>query len=566
MAAAEEERFTGIKHDPSLPVNALRFCLDKGKISICDIDAIAFFEDPVKKLGRQIWMQLNHPDRLFNQKMDPGRPSREIKNILGYEGKILFYDHHMSHAASAFYFSGFPEAAVLTVDGVGEWATTSFGKCSDTEIDLFKTVDFPHSIGLLYSTLTSFLGFSINDAEYKVMGLAPYGNLQYLPLLRKLIDIDVRGGFRLNLKYFDFITGKRMFTDELIELLGVDPRKPESVISKVHQDIASSLQVLLEEVLLELCSQLYAEVPSRNLCMAGGVALNCVANGKIRKNSSFRNFFVQPAASDAGGALGAAAMAQVELTGKRPTDGVMRSVQLGPHFDSNEVTRFIVESEITAENFVGQQRAMIDQVVQLLIDQKVLGWYQGSIEFGPRALGSRSIIADPRNPGMRDKINASVKKRESFRPFAPSVLYEESKDHFELDQPSPFMLETCQVRSKIHLPAITHVDGSARVQTVHSDICPLYYELIESFFEKSGCPIHLNTSFNLRGEPIVLTPFDAFWCFVRSDLDYLVMGEYIIGRDQIPESWERMRTEWNDKNGRLRDSNSEVSHLTYTFF
>jgi carbamoyltransferase len=530
VAAAQEERFTKKKADPSMPVNAMNFCLNEGNISILDVDVVAYYEDPVKKLSRQLWSGHDFLDNIMRGKMDPGRPEAEIRKLLGYQGEIRFYEHHLSHAASSYYFSGFDQAALLTIDGVGEWATTTYGYASKNKLDLFEEVDFPDSLGLLYASITSFLGFKVNGGEYKVMGLAPYGNPVYVEKLRKLIRSGQGGSYSLDLRYFDFINGSRMFSDELSDLLGIRPRNPESDILKQHTDLARSLQVVLEEILIEKARYLYDNTNSKNLCMAGGVALNCVANSKILRNTRFESLYVQPASNDAGCALGAAALAYVEMVGDTGKIEKMEHVYYGPEYSNAEIGKLLDATSLKYETF-DDQGQLLKEVAQDLANGKVIGWFQGKMEFGPRSLGARSILADPRDGEMRNRINAMVKKREMFRPFAPSVLEEKAAEHFDLDHVSPFMLETCPVISKLDLPAITHVDLSARVQTVSEKTNFLYAALIREFEKLTGCPIVLNTSFNVRGQPIVNTPGDAITCFLMSGIDCLVIGDFIIRKE-----------------------------------
>lgn len=564
VAATEEERLTRRKHDPSLPVNAFLYCLEKGNISITEVDRIAFYENPQKKLSRQLWATLpdipsKNPVNLF--RYDATRVEREIRERLGFEGPIDFIDHHHSHAASSFYYSGFAESAVLTVDGVGEWATTTYGRGSDEGVEIFEEVDFPHSIGLLYSTITSYLGFKVNDAEYKVMGLAPYGKPNHKDKIYQLLTLDEGGQYRLNMEYFDFVKGKQMFSDKLVELFGRPQRVAESPLEPFHMDVAKSLQEVLEEFLLQKAAYLKTRVDSDNLCMAGGVALNCVANGRLLKEGPFKNIFVQPASSDAGSALGAAAVSHHRLTGERPRQDRLKQVFLGPSFDAAEVKAICDAAELDAHH-CEDKREVAARTADYLAQGKVIGWYQGAIEFGPRALGARSILADPRGDDKRDLINASVKKRESFRPFAPAVLKEYTTEHFDMSHESPFMLETCQVASDLPLPAITHVDGSARVQTVDSQHNPLFAELLQAFNERTGCPILLNTSFNLRSEPIVLTPIDALLCFIRSKIDILVMENTILTRAQITPFLASMGEIYASHQA---GQQSAVSEIAYTF-
>jgi carbamoyltransferase len=562
VAAVQEERFSRVKHDPTIPRAAFAYCLKQGGISIADVDCVAYYEDPVAKLDRQLWMGLPQlpsmaPEALF--RLDPARAEREIRELLGFEGDIQLVPHHLSHAASSFFFSGFDDAAILVVDAVGEWATTSLGRGAGSSLEILDEVRFPDSLGLLYSTITSYLGFEVNDAEYKVMGLAPYGQPLHLDKLMRLVELRPDGKFRLNLEYFDFMGGSRMYSEALCELLGAPPRAAESEIPQFAKDVARSLQVLLEKLLLQLATQLHRVVPSKNLCMAGGVALNCVANAAVLRDGPFDRLFVQPAAGDAGGALGAAAIAHVTRSGQRPEIGRLEDVYLGPRYRANEVAALLEATPLSFDDFRGRERELLSTVADRLVDGKVIGWFHGGMEFGPRALGARSIIADPRRDEMRDRINALVKMREAFRPFAPAVLVEAASEHFDLDHPSPFMLETCQVKSSIRLPAITHVDGSARVQTVDARVSPRFHALITEFDRRTGCPILLNTSFNLRGEPIVCSPTDALLCFLRSDIDCLVLEDFIIDRAGVPAAW----TSWYRRTG---PSARAVSDIVYTLF
>jgi carbamoyltransferase len=541
-AAAQEERFSRVKHDKALPRRAFRFCLQQAGLTISDIDCVAYYEDPCRKLSRQIWMGLvpdlsaERRDALVTR-LSASLPQHAIRQLLGYEGPIEIADHHLSHAASSYYFSGFEEAAILTVDGVGDWPTTTYGVGRGAEIQRFEQVDFPHSLGFFYSAITSYLGFEVNEGEYKVMGLAPYGKPRYVDHLRQLVESGPGGQYRLNLKYFAFLNEDRMYSEELSRLLGHAPRSPESEIRPFDEDLARSLQVVLEEILLEKVRYLGEIAASDNLCMAGGVALNCVANSRILNEGPFKRLFVQPAAGDAGGAIGAAAIAHVRLTGGAPVRKRLAHVYLGPGISSSEAHRMLAASSTRFRDYRGKESELIRFTVDRLVQGEVVGWCQGRMEFGPRALGARSILADARRPDMRDRINALVKMREAFRPFAPAVLETKSELNFQLDHASPFMLETCQVRPGMALPAITHVDGSARVQTVDPETNPRFAALLEEFYRRTGCPVLLNTSFNMRGEPIVCSILDAIMCFVRSRIDLLVVGDFAIGRGDIPLLW-----------------------------
>ena len=562
VAAAEEERFSRVKHDPRLPVSAFRWCLRQGGVSIADLDCVAYYESPVKKLSRQLWAGIpaGAVDLAW---LDPGGPERAIREGLGFEGPILTFDHHLSHAASAFFFSGFPAAAVLTVDGVGEWATTTYGRAGGSAIEPFEEVEFPHSLGLLYSTLTSYLGFEVNDGEYKVMGLAPYGEPRYLAEMRQLVSSGSGGQYRLDLQYFDFIRGRCMYSDALPRLFGEPPRRRGSEITRFHQDVARSLQTVLEEILLAKVGYLHEQTGLPDLCMAGGVALNVVANGRIVREGPFARLFVQPAAGDSGGCLGAAALAWVELTGQRPGTGPRRQVYLGPAWSADEVAGLVAATGIAALDFRGRETDLLEAVVDRLVQGRVIGWFHGAMELGPRALGARSLLADPRAPGVRERLNRLVKKREAFRPFAPSVLAAHAGEHFDLGHPSPFMLETCRVISPLDLPAVTHVDGSARPQTVDAAEAPRYAALLEAFQRRTGCPALVNTSFNIRGEPIVRSPVDTLSCLGVSEIDCLVLEDFLIDRETIPANWAELLPAWRE---RARSGFGEtVSEDLYTF-
>jgi carbamoyltransferase len=537
VAAAEEERFSRNKHDAGIPKRAFNYCLEEGGLTIDDIDCVVYYEEPAKKLARQVWMMLSGglpAKKKILTRLDPHRPEREIREVLGYDGRIEYVGHHEAHAASTFYYSGFKDAAILTVDGVGEWDTTSYGRGNGNGLEILETVEFPHSLGLLYSTITGYLGFEVNEGEYKVMGLAPYGKPRHVDLIRKLIINQPGGQYLLDLRYFDFTSFKRMYSDEMLSLLGHPPREPKTEILDFHKDLARSLQYVLEEILMDKLQYLRQLTGVENLCMAGGVALNCVANGRIKREGPFKRMFVQPAAGDSGGALGAAAIAHTRLTnGKAESLSTLRHAYLGPAFSSEEVASFVESTGVAAQDFRGREAELLEGVAQRLAAGKIVGWFHGRMEFGPRALGARSILADPRGEKTQDRINSIIKQRESFRPFAPAVLEERAAAHFDLDHPSRYMLETCQVKSPIKLPAITHVDGSARVQTVDGDTNPRFARLLRAFERLTGCPILLNTSFNLNYEPIVCTPVDALICFIRSGLDVLVLEDFVIDRSGI---------------------------------
>ena len=563
IAAAEEERFSRNKHDAAIPKRAFNYCLEEGGLTIDEIDCVAYYEEPTKKLARQLWMMLPglSSEKKVLGRLDPRRPEREIREVLGYDGPIEYVGHHQAHAASTFYYSGFKEAAIFTVDGVGEWDTTSFGRGRGDDLELLETVEFPHSLGLLYSTITSYLGFEVNEGEYKVMGLAPYGKPRHVDLMRKLIINQPGGQYLLDLRYFDFTSFKRMYSDEMLSLFGHPPRPPRTEILDFHKDLARSLQDVLEEILMDKLTYLHEVSGIENLCMAGGVALNCVANGRIKREGPFKRMFVQPAAGDSGGALGAAAIAHKRRrNGKAESLSTFRHAYLGPAFSSEEVTSFVEATGIKARDFRGREAELLIAVARALTAGKIVGWFHGRMEFGPRALGARSILADPRGDTVQDRINSIIKQRESFRPFAPAVLEDRAAAHFDLDHPSRYMLETCQVKSPIKLPAITHVDGSARVQTVDEETNPRFARLLRTFERLTGCPILLNTSFNLNYEPIVCTPADALICFIRSGLDALVLEDYLIDRSAISALMEAILR----RGAQVRPA--AITFKTYTLF
>ncbi len=575
VAAAQEERFTRKKFDASYPRHAVEYCLKAGDVTLADVDYVAFYDKPFLKFERLLETYLTFSPRGFSSfRMALPLWLREklfLKSLLASELKALepnfdwdkrlaFSEHHLSHAASAFYPSPFQRAAVLTMDGVGEWATTSAGVGNGHELKIQKEINFPHSLGLLYAAFTYYTGFKVNSGEYKVMGLAPYGTPKYAQLIYdNLIDLKPDGSFRLNLDYFNYCTGLTMTNDRFDALFDGPPRMPAAPLEQRHMDLAASIQAVIEEAVLRLTRSLAVETGEANLCLAGGVALNCVANGKVLRDGKFDNIWVQPAAGDSGGALGAA-LTIYHLYADRPRtvantpDGMMGSY-LGPEFDDGE-TQTRLEAAGARYATLPRDR-LIDRTAQALADGKAVGWFQGRMEFGPRALGNRSILADPRDPRMQKKLNLKVKYRESFRPFAPSVLRERVSDWFDIDVDSPYMLMVAPVcerhrremtseeqqlfgidklnvpRSSI--PAVTHVDYSARVQTVHRETNPLYHDLISRFHALTGCPVLVNTSFNVRSEPIVCTPEDAFRCFMGSEIDVLAAGNcYLVKDEQDP--------------------------------
>ncbi len=606
VAAAQEERFTRIKHDPGFPVNAARYCLGEAQLSAADLDYVGFYDKPLLKFDRlletyldyaptgfssflkamPLWMRekLWMPDLIRTElAKTSGESDERAAKKLGrkFDWRLLFGDHHESHAASAFYPSPFEEAAILTIDGVGEWATSSLGVGKGNEITLLKELRFPDSLGLLYSAFTYYTGFRVNSGEYKVMGLAPYGEPKYVSLIKdKLLEIRDDGSLKMNHEYFGYAHGLRMTNKAFAKLLGGEPRKPESRITQREMDLARSIQVITEEVMLKMTNYAHRETGMKKLCMAGGVALNCVANGRVLREVTFEDIWIQPAAGDAGGALGIALAIWHRYLGKprmspeaagawqstRPTrntvagnglpayaDG-MKGSYLGPRFSDEEVESFLQSREVPYKKYSREELPRV--VAELLAAGKIAGLHQGRMEFGPRALGARSIIGDPRSPQMQATMNLKIKYRESFRPFAPSVLRERVADWFELDRESPYMLLVADVvpsrRRKLtaeeealwgidrlnvqrsQIPAVTHVDYSARIQTVRREENPLYWEIIDAFQKKTGCPIVVNTSFNVRGEPMVCSPEDSYRCFMRTQMDFLVLETCVLDKKDQP--------------------------------
>ncbi|MGD0169533.1 MAG: carbamoyltransferase [Smithella sp.] len=565
IAAAQEERFTRKKHDFSFPLNAIDYCLEAGKIKSESLDFIAFYDKPFVKFERILETYLAfapHGIQSFvmaiplwiKQKL---WMKEFIKKQLGYEGKIIFPEHHESHAASAFFASPFAQAAFLTIDGVGEWTTTSYGIGRNNQINILSEIHFPHSLGLLYSAFTYYTGFKVNSGEYKVMGLAPYGRPVYRDLiLSELIDLKEDGSFKLNMKYFNYCAGLTMTNRKFDKLFGGPPRKPESEVTQRDMDLACSIQDVTEKVMLRMARHIHRETKQKNLCLAGGVALNCVGNGKILREGPFDNIWIQPAAGDAGGALGAALFVWYQyLDNQRTIEGqkdFMKASCLGPEFSSSQLLHYFKTNNITYEELSSEQIPV--RIADLIAAQKTIGWFQGRMEFGPRALGARSIIGDARSSQMQEIMNLKIKFRESFRPFAPSVLREKAADYFNLDRESPYMMLVAPVKEnirremtpqeqayfgldKLHvarsvIPAVTHVDYSARVQTVTEETYALYYGMIKKFDEKYGTPVIINTSFNVRGEPIVCSPGDAYMCFMRTNMDYLIMGNYLLNKEK----------------------------------
>lgn len=540
VAAAQEERFTRLKHDAEFPVRAINYCLRQAGISVGELDYVGFYDKPFIKFERLLYTYLaTFPKSLpsFLKAMpvwlkDKLWIPQLIRNELDYDGPILFSEHHQSHAASAFLVSPFQEAAILTIDGVGEWETTTYGVGEGTTIRLLKRIHFPHSLGLLYSAFTYYLGFKVNSAEYKVMGLAPYGEpVYYDVIMNELIRPKEDGSYKMNMKYFGYDYGLTMTNGKFVRLFGRPRREPESAMDQFHKDMAASIQKVTDELMVRMANHLYEETKMKNLCLAGGVALNCVANSKILQRTPFEDLFIQPAAGDAGGAVGVAYHIFNSLL-KKERNFVWHDAFLGPEFSEDEIQEYLDGLGIEKVNYGREE--LLRETARLIAEQHVVGWFQGRMEWGPRALGNRSILADARNPENQSRVNLKIKFRESFRPFAPAVLMERSAEYFDLDRPSPYMLLTAQVREeKRHIPSVTHVDRSARLQTVAREENPMFYDLIREFERRTGCPVLINTSFNVRGEPIVCTPHDAFKCFMRTDMDYLVMGNAMLDKKKM---------------------------------
>jgi len=576
LSAIQEERISRKKHDPSFPRNSILFCIKEANISEKEIDYVVFYDKPFLKFERlletyfafaprgfrsfvssmPIWLK----EKLFQKNLI----IKELKKIFGkktiWKDRLLFSEHHLSHAASAFFVSPFKKAAILTMDGVGEWTTTSIAIGNENEIKILKEINFPHSLGLLYSAFTYYAGFKVNSGEYKLMGLAPYGKPIFVDIIKNnLIAIKEDGSFKINMSYFDYCTGLKMTNKKFNDLFGGEPRKPESNLTNKEMNIASSIQVVIEEIIIKIAKNIKKETDLENLCLAGGVALNCVVNGKLLKEKIFKNMWIQPASGDAGGALGAAlAVYYLMLGNKREIDknrDSMKGSFLGPSYSNNEIENILLKSKVQYSKL--DTKEIVEKVSEDLKMGKAIGWMQGRMEFGPRALGGRSIIADPRSPNMQKLLNLKVKYRESFRPFAPSILREKLSEWFELEQDSPYMLLVADVKDtkiikmtddekklfgidklnivRSNIPSVTHVDNSARIQTVHKDTNPIYYDLINKFNKLTDCPIIINTSFNIRGEPIVCSPEDALKCFMGTELDILVIENFYLKKSDQKE-------------------------------
>ena len=578
LAAAQEERFTRIKHDQNFPINAIKYCLKEAGITAQQLDYIAFYDKPFIKFERILETYLAYAPHGIKSFMKaiPLWIKKKIwikeliKKELCYEGEILFPEHHESHAASAFYPSPFNHAAYLTMDGVGEWATTSYGSCDKNEIKILGELHFPHSLGLLYSAFTYFIGFKVNSGEYKVMGLAPYGKPKYVQkIYDHLIDLKEDGSFKMNMNYFDYCAGLTMTNKKFNKLFGGEPRVPETKLTQREMDLARSVQDVTEEIMLRMARHVKKITGEKYLCLAGGVALNCVGNGKLLRENIFDDIWIQPAAGDAGGAIGAAYIVYHQhlnnpLPSKKGRD-LQKGSYLGPQYSNDEIRKFLSHHSLPYQFLETDE--LIDVVSDLIIKEKIIGWFQGRMEFGPRALGSRTIIGDARSPSMQKKMNLKIKFREGFRPFAPSVLAEKVGEWFEIDRESPYMLLVAEVKKqkqrkmtseetnlwgidqlnviRSEVPAITHIDYSARLQTVNMLDNSRYHGLISKFYEKTGCPVIVNTSFNVRGEPIVQSPLDAYKCFMRTEIDVLVLENFILYKDEQPKfhddiNWRQM--------------------------
>ncbi len=541
--AAQEERYTRKKQDENFPKNAVDHALKAAGITVADLTEVVFYEKPFLKFFERILeTQIDVWPRgfiMFHRAMREWMLKKlwipqTIKKELSFDKPILFTTHHESHAASAYYCSGFPDAAIVSVDGVGEWATTTIGHGQGKDMKLLRAIHFPHSLGLLYSALTYYLGFKVNSAEYKVMGLAPYGEPKYMKEMKTLIHVKDDGSFELDMSYFTYEYGLTMTGRKIEKLFGHPTRKGEEKLEQFHKDVAASLQQITEEVMLKIAAEAKRLTGSKYLCLAGGVALNCVANGKILRAKLFDDIFIQPAAGDAGGALGAAlAVWHKKYEGERlPRLG---NVYLGNEYSESEFETFLKQENLPFEKLT--QEAIIEKTAGLLSGENVIGWFQGRMEYGPRSLGNRSIIADARNKENWQKVNVKIKFRESFRPFAPTVLEEKAKEYFDLDRESPYMLLVADVHAakRQEIPAVTHVDGSARIQTIRADQNPTYHALLSAFQKRTGCGVIINTSFNVRGEPIVESPKDALNCFLNTDMDYLVLGTCLLEKTKMPK-------------------------------
>ena len=543
LAAVEEERFSRVKFDDSFPKLAIDWCLKKSGIKISDIDFVAFYDKPVLKFERLLDNYLGVAPRGLGSFLDviPKWIHKRLwikdeikKNLKGFKGKILFPEHHMSHAAYTFFTSPFEEAAILTVDGVGEWSTTTFGTAKNTTINLSKDIRWPHSLGLFYSAFTYFLGFKVNEGEYKLMGLSSYGKPKYYDkILSELIDVKDDGSIHLNMKYFAFTYDKYMTNQNFSKLFGISPRKNGEKMEQIHFDIGASAQLVLEEILLKMVNHVYEKTKMKNLCLGGGVALNGVANNRILRESPFEKLHIPPSPGDAGSAIGCAQYSYYcHLQHKREfletSEQIKNNIFVGPDYSNEQIKTFLDKNKIQYDYLEKDQ--LLKTTAKLISEGNVVGWYQGKMEWGPRSLGNRSILADPRNPKMKDILNEKIKHRESFRPFAPSIMEEYVSEYFDINVPSPYMLLVAKVKQPKKIPAVTHVDGTGRLQSVAKNVNSLYYELIKEFYQLTKVPVIINTSMNVMGEPIVNTPEQAYEMILKTDMDYIILGSYILGK------------------------------------
>ena len=543
IAAVEEERFSRKKFDDDFPHKAIQWCLDEAKITPSQIDSVTFYDKPVLKFERLLDNYIAVAPRGLYSFLDviPKWLHKRLwikndikKSLKNFKGEIIFPEHHMSHAAHAFYTSPFKESAILTIDGVGEWSTTSYGYAKNDSIKITNDLRWPHSLGLFYSAFTYFLGFKVNEGEYKLMGLSSYGKPKYYDLImEKLIDVKDDGSIHLNMEYFAFTYDKVMTSKKFSKLFGIEPKTKDEKTLQIHFDIGASAQKVLEDVIMKMVNHIHAKTKMKNICVGGGVALNGVANYKILKEGPFENVHIPPSPGDAGSAVGAAQYLYY-VYHKNPKNAydeiqlIKENVYVGPSHSNKEIKSFLDSKKISYEFF--DETALLEKTVELITNENVVGWYQGKMEWGPRALGNRSILADPRNKSMKDILNKKIKHRESFRPFAPSILEEYVSDYFEMDIPSPYMLMVAKVKQPDKIPAVTHVDGTGRLQSVSNESNPLYYKLIHTFYEKTGIPVLINTSMNVMGEPIVNTPEHAYNMLLKTDMDYLVLGNYLLSR------------------------------------